>query len=213
MLDKSLEYKDVIMRLDKNEYHNIDDTILPDGFTFRYFAPSDVKSWSRIEASVHEFDSEEEARLYFERAYLPYSSELLKRCLFVLDPTETPIATATAWFADSELGHQPNLHWIAVCPEYQGLGLGKSIVKKALSVFQILEPNYPIWLHTQTWSHIAIRMYHSLGFNMVRKESLANKNTRDGKPKIYQNEYLDAMQVLKAVMDEKYIDELMSTAV
>jgi GNAT superfamily N-acetyltransferase len=213
MLDKSIEYKNVIMRFDRNKFETIAEPELPEGFSFRFFTPSDVKHWGRIEASVLEFDSEHLAESYFEIAYLPHIHELQKRCIFVLNPDEMPIATANAWYSDSELGHQTSLHWVAVCPEYQGKGIGKAIVKKALNVLHFLEPEEPVWLHTQTWSHAAIRLYHDLGFNMVRSERLGNMNTRSGKIEIYENDFAEALQVLKAVMEDEYIDKLLNTAV
>ena len=212
MLDKSIEYKNIIMRLDSNQSENLIEPELPENFSFRFFTPSDVKHWGRIEASVLEFDSENLAASYFEAAYIPYIKELQERCLFVLNPDGIPVATANAWYADSELGHQASLHWVAVCPEYQGIGIGKCITIKALNVLRALEPDIPVWLHTQTWSHTAVRLYHSLGFNMVRSELLANQNTGNGKT-IYENDFVEAMQVLKTVMDIEYIEELFNTAV
>jgi len=172
-----------------------------------------VKHWSRIETSVLEFDSEYLAESYFEKSYLPHVQKLRERCLFILNTEGVPVATANAWYSDSELGHQAVLHWVAVCPEYQGKGLGKAIVKKALRVFQCLEPGNPIWLSTQTWSHVAICLYHSLGFNVVRSEPMANMNTLDGKIKISKSNFAEALQVLKTVLDDGYVADLLNTAV
>jgi len=212
MLDKSIEYKSIIMRLDNNGFAAIEPE-LPEGFSFRFFTPADVKHWSRIETSVLEFDSESIAESFFETSYLPFVNKLRERCLFVLNAEGMPVATSSAWYADSELGYQACLNWVAVCPEYQGKGIGKAVTIKALQVFNFLEPGRPVWLHTQTWSHVAVRMYHSLGFNMVRSGRLANMNSRSGGFKIYENENAEAVQVLKAVMDEGYIAELLKTAV
>jgi len=212
MLDKSIEYKNVIMRLDNCEFA-VSEPELPEGFSFRFFLPSDVKHWSSIETSVLEFDSECSAESYFETSYLPQIDELRQRCLFVLNAEGTPVATANAWYADSELGHQTGLHWIAVRPEYQGKGIGKAVTKKALNVCHSLEGGNPVWLHTQTWSYVAIKMYHSLGFNMVRSERLANMNPKNGIKRLYENDFAGALQVLKTVMDDEYVAGLLKTAV
>jgi GNAT superfamily N-acetyltransferase len=198
------------MRLDRND--SAEEPILPKGFAFSFFMPFDELHWGRIETSVLEFPSENDAIHLFKKSFLPHTDELQKRCLFVLNPDGVPIATANAWFVDSKLGHQASLHWVAVCPDYQGQGIGKAIVQKALQVYAALEPNQPIWLHTQTWSHIAIRLYHSLGFNLVRNERLAKFKPGIAKPKIYPNDFNKSIQVLKAVMDEEYIDELLITS-
>jgi len=212
MLDKSIEYKHVIMRLDCNEFTTLEPE-LPPGYSFRFFKPSDEKNWSRIETSVLEFDSEQAAENYFRIAYLPYINELGKRCVFILDPEGLPVATANAWYANSELGHQASLHWVAVRPEYQGKGLGKAITKKTLQIFHSMENGIPVWIHTQTWSHVAIRLYHSLGFNMVQSGRLADSNTTDGNVRIFPNDFHEAIQLMKSVMDAGYIEELQRTAV
>ena len=212
MLDKSIEYKCIIMRLDKNKLEEIGTPVLPDGFSFRFFEASDIDHWSRIETTVLEFTSEDDARDYFARAYLPYIDQLHKRCLFVLNPDGVPVATTNAWFADSELGHQASVQWVSVCPEYQGQGIGKAMILKALSVFRDLEPGQSIWLQTQTWSHVAVRLYHNLGFNLVRNDRLANMNTGSGQVKICPNDFDEAIHVLRTVMDAEYIDELINTA-
>ncbi|MCL2169470.1 MAG: GNAT family N-acetyltransferase [Defluviitaleaceae bacterium] len=212
MLDKSIDYKNVIMKIESDKINDIESPMLPDGFSFRFFRSGDEEHWARIEASVLEFDSADAARAYFERAYLPHKKNLEKRCIFALNRDGLPIATANSWFADSkELGYQASLHWVAVCPDYQGLGIGRAITKQALINFQSLEPNKPVWLHTQTWSHPAIRLYHNLGFSIMKTERLANNNTKDGNPKIYRNDFYEAIEVLRDVMDDKDVNELIST--
>ena len=213
MLDKSVDYKNIIMKMDCSRVQDIIPPILPDGYSFRYFIQGDEAHWARIEASVLEFDSSVIARNYFEKAYLPYSNELHRRCLFVLNQDSVPIATANAWFADSELGHQASLHWVAVCPECQGLGIGKEVVKQALINFQNVEPNHDVWLHTQTWSHVAVKLYHSLGFSIMKNGKLANMNSRDNIPKIYPNDFDEAIAILKKVMDDTFVERLVFTAV
>ncbi len=202
MLDKTLEFKNIIMRLDRNVYDE-SAAVLPDGYSYALFNPSLVDGWSKIEASVLEFDGESQAKTYFEATYVPHMDELQRRCVFILDAKGTPVATATAWYANSDLGYQAALHWVAVRPEHQGNGLGKAIVKKALGIFNRLDNGRPVWLHTQTWSHVAVRLYRSLGFSLVKTGTLKN----------CQNDFREAVEVLKAVMDEKYINELLSTAV
>lgn len=213
MLDKSVKFMNIIMKMDIEKAETVSDPTLPNGFNFRLYQPNDDKHWSRIETSVLEFDTELDARDFFQKAYIPYEIELRKRCLFVLNPDGLPIATANAWYTNSELGHQVSLHWVAVCPEYQGLGIGKAIVQEALNLFQVLEPNCSIWLHTQTWSHIAIRLYHSLGFNLVKEEKLENINTRSGHLKIYPNDFPEYIETLRNVMNNEIIEELVNTAV
>lgn len=209
MLDKSIPYKNIIMR---NEQIMQAEIRLPDGFSFRFFQEGDQIHWGRIETSVLEFDCEEDACSYFQETFMPFFHQLTERCVFVLNPEGLPVATATAWFMDSAAGHQAVLHWVSVCPQYQGIGLGRAVVQKAMQLYQKLESDEPIWLHTQTWSHVAIRLYASLGFRIAKTAKLASIHYLT-KEMIYdQTEFSDAIEVLSGVMDSTVIEELVSQA-
>ncbi len=212
MLDKSIAFKNIIMRMEADQVAALPDPALPDGYSFKLFRAGDEHHWARIETSVLEFFDTEAALRYFCRDYLPYLLELEERCVFIVDKNLLPIATATAWQADSRLGYQSSLHWVSVCPDYQGLGLGRAVVLKAMSILKEKDPGKPVWLHTQTWSHVAVRLYHSLGFNIIKKEQTAVvTNSADG-VKISPNDYAAAMRVLEAVIEPDFLAELKRTA-
>lgn len=213
MLDKSVPYKNIIMRIDEDALLKTAEPKLPDGYRFElYRGEEDIKKWAEIETSVLEFPSEAEAESYFKKTFLPLEEQLKERCLFVVAPDGTYVATTTAWYTTDDCERLALLHWVSVRPDYQGLGLGKSVVQKALLLFQKLEPGLPAFLHTQTWSHPAVRLYHKLGFRMLKTDRLANNTTRDGVPKIYDNDYAEAIEVLKTVLDKKTVDELAHNA-
>ena len=158
MLDKSIPYKNIIMRMPSDQVSSLAAPVLPAGFRFRLYQDGDAAHWARIETSVLEFHDEAAASHYFLRDYLPFSDDLKRRCVFVVDQDNRPVATATAWYARSELGYQASLHWVAVMPAYQGLGLGKAVVQQTLSLFPALDSGEDVWLHTQTRSHVAVRL-------------------------------------------------------
>ncbi|MHB0878761.1 MAG: GNAT family N-acetyltransferase [Anaerolineae bacterium] len=212
MLDKSLEYKGVIMKMDAGLVPSVSVPEPPQGYAFRLFTDGDEIHWARLEASVLEFATETAALDYFVRDYMPYVDRLKERCVFVTGAGGVPVATATSWWADSVLGHQASLHWVSVDPAFQGKGLGRAVVSAAVSLFAQLEPGEDVWLHTQTWSHVAIRLYRGLGFRLCKTEAIAMRRSGGQEPKIYPNEYAGAIEVLRAVMDSATIDELVSTA-
>jgi ribosomal protein S18 acetylase RimI-like enzyme len=212
MLDKSIAYKNIIMKIDSNDVLKITEPVLPEGFSFRLFVEGDEANWARIETSVLEFETEDDARSLFTREYLPFPDELKRRCVFVVNKDGLPVATTTAWFGDHKAGCQASVHWVSVCPGYQGLGLGKAIVKKALTIFQVTEPGEDIWLHTQTWSHVAVRLYRSLGFYMMKTEKFTVVSPCDRGTAIQLNDYEEAMDVLKTVYDDDFWNELARTA-
>lgn len=212
MLDKSIPYKNIIMRMPYDKVQSQPEPVLPDGFSFRFFQEGDEKHWARIETSVLEFADEASAERYFTRDYLPCLDDLKHRCVFVLNRDKLPVATATAWYASSSLGYQASLHWVSVMPSYQGLGLGKAVVQKTLSIFPATDPGEAVWLHTQTWSHVAVQLYHKLGFNLLKTgQTAVVTNSSDG-VKISPNDYEDAIGVLKNVINPDLLTEMIRTA-
>lgn len=210
MLDKTIPYHSIIMKCAFP--YTVSDICMPEGYSLRFFRDGDEQHWSRIETSVLEFDTVEEANIYYSRMFMPYREQLPMRCIFAENPDGIPVATATAWYVDSELGHQAVLHWVAVCPEYQGLGLGKAVVQKAMQVFQQEEPREIIWLHTQTWSHTAIRLYTSLGFCVAKTAELASYDPYTKMIKYEQTELIEAIDVLRSIWDTCDVQQLVNRA-
>ncbi|MBP2643505.1 MAG: N-acetyltransferase [Firmicutes bacterium] len=129
-----------------------------------------------------------------------------------MNSQKLPVATANAWFANSSLGYQATLQWVSVCPKYQGLGLGRAVVTKAMSLFPKLNPSQDVLLHTQTWSHKAIGLYHSIGFDMTKQETVAIMRNDGQGAKIHKNDFSEAIQVLKSVMSTDLLNALLNTA-
>ncbi len=189
MLDKSIPYHNILMERKKGtplfQYD------LPEGFRFVLFKPGDENAWAEIETSVLEFDKEDDALYYFRESYMTYMDELIKRCLFIEDAEGKKIATLTVWWTFTGTRCDPWIHWVAVRPEYQGLGLGKALVSKGMKHLVELEGDRNAYLHTQTWSYKAIGIYRKAGFKITRKKGLGG----------YENdEYEAAMKLL-----EKYL--------
>ena len=191
MLDKSIPYKNIIMRAEKSRFSGQKPPELPEGFAFKLYCPGDEKRWARLERSVDEFPSEEEALRYFTERYLPMSQLLERRCWFIWDEEKKQAAaTATAWFDQIEGKRTASLHWVSTDPVYQGKRLGRAIVIRALQTLAAEEEGKSIYLHTQTWSHKAVALYLSLGFTIVKKGGLSQ----------YQNDYPQYLAILREIM-------------
>ncbi len=200
MLDKSIPYQDICMiKLDGA----LSAPVLPEGYSFRLYESGDEKHWATIETSVDEFESTDHALAYFDREFAPNAAEMKRRCTFVCDPAGLPVATATAWWSVAGDKRFGLIHWVAVTPRCQGLGLGKAVTQRAMQLLAQCESGRPAMLHTQTWSHIAVRMYHALGFRMVK----------DVSPLCPKNDYQSAVSVLQSVMDDAALRRLTETAV
>lgn len=189
MLDKSIPYYDVLMKRDNRT--ELPNYILPAGFRFTGFRTGDEKEWAEIETSVGEFKRSVDALVYFQKNYLPQVNELERRCIFIEKDYGIKAATLTVWWNYTGLRRDPWIHWVAVRPEYQGLGLGKALVSEGMKKLMDIEGDRDIYLHTQTWSYKAINIYRDAGFKITAEPGLAG----------YENkEYGKAMELLKSYL-------------
>lgn len=202
MLDKSLPYFDMLMVCPWRAAQKAQPAALPAGFRYALYRPGDIDNWAAIETSVGEFDGEDAARAYFERVFLPQEDELRKRMCFIEAEGEK-VATATAWRFEQDGAFCPALHWVAVRPEWQDRGLGRAVVGRALSLCAALDPEKPVCLHTQTWSHKAVGIYQQFGFMLAL----------DGEYLGYKNRPQEALAALNGVMRPDRYRILADTAV
>lgn len=200
MLDKSIAYKNMIMRAEG--LNPLFGCQIPEGYCIKAYDPGDEDQWSLIETSVGEFDTQAEAKAYFVQTYLPYPQELARRCFFVLAKDGAYAGTCTAWFMRDETGETGVIHWFGVRPEYQGIGLGKALLLHSMRFFEAANV-FPAYLHTQTWSHKAVGLYIDVGFRLLKKDTFeANPNDFD-----------EAMEVLKGAVSPGRLAVWMDSAI
>ncbi len=203
MLDKSIPYSNIIMVCPWERVKNAAALTLPNGFTYKTYESGDNSKWAKIEHSVGEFPSIDDAVNYFNEHYMPYEDKMKQRNCYIANEKGEYIATASAlWYTD-DCGTHPTLGWVAVDPSYQGKGLGKAIVAKALSVHAELDVGCDVVLHTQTWSHKAVRMYYGFGFRLSRSIRFSR----------FENDYEKSIEILRQRIPTEFVDELASTSV
>lgn len=190
MLDKSIPFKHIYMKIAAQDLLQVSIPELPQGYHFRFYQPGDEKHWAKLEQAVAEFETKEAALARYQTEFLPGGARLEKlreqyslpvidltqRQVFIENDQGQVLATATAWFADKQGSFQPILHWVSVDPTQQSLGLGQAVVAKVLSLFPQLNPGQDVMLHTQTWSYPAVVLYHKLGFYLCKNEGLRLDN-------------------------------------
>lgn len=110
--------------------------------------------------------------------------------MFVENEQGEAVGTIMCWWDYREGGRVPSIHGFAVKSGYQGLGLGKVLVAACLREMIELEGDRDIYLHTQTWSYKAVRLYSRFGFDIVRDETFGS----------YENDYDRAMPILNALL-------------
>lgn len=214
MLDKTIPYHSIILAITPETIDALRVPVLPAGYSYHFYTPGDEQAWVDIELSVNEFSNRENGNAYFKQRFLAYPDELPKRCLFIKAADGQLVATSTAWFErdTDQWGPRPILHWVGCDPLHQGIGLGRAVVSKALSLFPSLwSSRQDVLLHTQTWSHRAVRLYHKLGFNICRKRRTVTYP--NDIPTLHKNGYAQAIEVLKEVMSREEVEELIATAV
>lgn len=185
---------------------------LPQGFRFAMYQDGDESAWARIETSVDEFDSEFAALMLFKEQFIPHKDELYRRCLFIETDEGVKVATTNAWWSFVYEDRRPSLlkridargewlrgditkerrawiHWVSVDASYQGLGLGKAVVSRAMEIMRDVEGDVDMYLTTQTWSYKAIDIYKKCGFEPTDEKILYT-----GKAK---NDYKKALKILE----------------
>ena len=170
MLDKSVPYVGLYMKRPAGA--PIAKSPLPDGFRFAFFKSGDEQDWARIETSVLEFNSEFAALMHIKEYFIPFIEELEKRCIFIENENGDKVATSTAWWHEVEGERRAWLHWVAVDPHYQGLGLGKALTSRVTELMIELEGDVDFYLHTQTWSYKAVNIYMANGYQLTDEKVL-----------------------------------------
>lgn len=174
------------------------DALAPEGFSLRSYQPGDEAAWAALEHEIGDFDTPEEARAYFARAYLSRPEEAARRCLFAVDGRGRAVGTCTAWRDRRKTGTCASLHWLAVSPACQGKGLGRALCRRTLEVFQDLG-EFPVYIHTQPWSWKAVLLYVREGFLLQKTDTFGD----------YENQYALGMEALRAVLPPGEYRELL----
>jgi protein-tyrosine phosphatase/GNAT superfamily N-acetyltransferase len=173
-----LEYQRLRMALRNTEI--VEPLTPPTGFGVRHFGQGlGARDWARVCAEAGELanEPEPEAALLqcFEREFARWACALPRRMFFIVDGEGRAVATATAWFdeTNSKSGgggvdgtSRGRVHWVSVVPRAQGQGLAKVLMSLVLSCLADLhrECKDSAYLTTQTSSARAIAMYLEIGF-------------------------------------------------
>ena len=159
MWDTSVEKVHLRMELDSLE--QLPRHPLPERYGFRFYRPGDEIHWARIETSAGEFSRIEDGLRRFERDF-PDKQPLPERMMFLTDGG-VPFATVTAWFEPDGAGL---LHYVAIDAAHQGQGLSRALSGLGMNRLRALG-HRSARLDTQTYSWVAIKVYHEFGFRPV----------------------------------------------
>lgn len=194
-MDRSLPHIGVIM--EKHDTHNYPVFSLPNGFRFSFYLPGFEKQWAELQTAVGNADSYTEALDAFFTEFLQgdgfdwvsgnnriaknldiseysYFGEMCHRVIFVVDQDGKVAGTGALWKGNIFGPELQRLHWIAVKPCYQGLGISKAILTKLLNLYNDFGYAGYLYLTSQTWSYKALNIYCQFGFKPYWGEKPAN---------------------------------------
>lgn len=147
--------------------------LLPVGYKVRNCRPDELDVWKAFP-----FDTPEEAGAYqgfmtqfFEETYGGQEDLFFEKTLFVCDTFDKPLATCASWLA---YGKFQTIHWFKTLKAYEGQGLRRALLSIIMTRFE--STDYPIFLHTQTGSFRAIKLYADFGFKLLQGTSFGSRN-------------------------------------
>ncbi len=156
-----MEYFHVAMILDNLE--SLPRHAPPAGYRFVMYGDGNETAWAEVETSAGEFKTQDTALEHFSREFGDFRNEMKERCVFLATDSGRIVGTATAWYnREFKDGRYGRLHWVGIHQDYQGKGLGKLLVGKAMQV--LAQYHAKAYLTTQTTSAIAIKIYLDFGF-------------------------------------------------
>lgn len=157
---------------------------LPAGYAMRHFRADADAVDADVWVDIHKRSDH----------YLQYASEVFykslghdaqrhgERILFLVDPQGRDIGTISAWNDDELTGQDiGRIHWVAIVPEAQGLGLGRGMLSAACQ--HLLALGFPTaYLWTSTGRIPALNLYRRFGFEPYHHNAESQQIWRELSP-------------------------------
>lgn len=198
MLNRAIPFYNMILKCERYIPTEIS---LPSGFYFRFFQEGDDVFWAALEYAIGDFPSQSSAMQYFNSTYCSAPEELQKRCIFLINSQNEVIGSGIAWKDQRESAEISSLHWLVVSPAWQGKHLGLALCAKAMEIFHDLDA-FPVYIHTQPWSYVAILLYIRLGFQLQITDTFAN----------YENQYHQSLETLRSILPEAQFLQILAAS-
>lgn len=197
MLDRTIPFYNTILKCSGYSPRRVE---LPDGFSIISYQRGYENEWAKLEYTIGDFDSLEEAEKYFVETYLQ-NSELFRNILFLLNREHEIVGSCIAWQDMQGENSASSLHWLVVQEQYQGIGLGRALGTAVMNIYAE-RGAFPVYIHTQPWSWKAVLLYLSLGFRLQKTNTFSH----------YENEYEKAMDELRKIVSEKQYELLLQSS-
>ena len=153
------EYESVTMI--RENFDEITCFELPPSFSINWYEPGQEKSWVEIQRSADQYNTI--TLELFDREFNRNTESLAQRQCFLIDMHGTAIGTGTAWFDNHNGLPYGRLHWVAIVPKMQGLGLAKPLLTTLCQRLRELG-HRRAYLTTSPERIPAINLYLEFGF-------------------------------------------------
>lgn len=162
MINKLLPYYGVIMK--KTDVHSYPEYRLSNGFSFVSYTPSREYEWCQIQTRAGLTENVRKAREIFAQKFKPYTELLAEHCIFIVDDKNRAVASAALWPGKHFGTEHWRIHWVAVDPDYQGMGMGKALMTCLMDIFNSGDHGDWLYVTSQSWNYCAINIYYHFGF-------------------------------------------------
>lgn len=168
---------------------------LPEGFRFRLCREDELGIWGKMNVDDPQYPTYMAG--YFDQVYAARREEFFRRCTFVCEGADKPVATCFLWPAYG--GRIHTVHWFKVLPGQEGKGLGRALLSH---LFQGLgRDSMPLYLHTHPHCLRAVGLYADFGFKLLQGPPVG------GRP----NDLQEAIPYLRAGMPKDIFARLQVT--
>jgi len=134
---------------------------LPDGYSVRLCRRDELEVWKRV---IDEERFVDYVTDYYDKIYAVSEKEFFKRCTFVCNAEDTPIASCFIW---KSYGQVDTIAWFRTLPEHEGRGIGRALLSELLKA-----ADTPIYLHTHPSAICAIKLYSDMGFALITNPAI-----------------------------------------
>jgi beta-glucuronidase len=140
---------------------DIPQVAFPEGFAIRPMRLDEGGVWLDIQRDAEPYFPVADDLFVREFGRDPQATQW--RSFLVIDGKGVAVGTISAWYDRDHRGSDDGMiHWVAIRPAYQGLGLGKAALAYALQ--ELAERHDRAYLGTQSRRLPAIHMYLNFGF-------------------------------------------------
>ncbi len=129
--------------------------------SIRGYQSGDETAWTHIQRDADRYNTITSA--LFTKEFGSVVNQLAERVLFAAVPASGFVGTATAWWGDSPTDRWGRVHWLAVQPAWQRLGIGRKLLVSVCHRLRDLG-HESVFLTTSPFRLEALGLYLSLGF-------------------------------------------------